>query len=66
MPKARTTESNVAAQEYSVIPCTLGFDGGDGWKNPREVLEEISQAGYEVPYRSVGAQHACRPHSPET
>ncbi len=47
MPPAQTIQSNVAAHRYSVILCTLAPDG-DVWKNPREVLEEIAEAGYDA------------------
>jgi sugar phosphate isomerase/epimerase len=33
--------------KYSVILCTLAPDGGNVWKNPREVLEPIAEAGYD-------------------
>jgi len=33
--------------KYSVILCTLAGSGGDVWKNPREVLETIAEAGYD-------------------
>ena len=35
------------SHKYSVILCTLAADGGDVWKNPREVLETVAEAGYD-------------------
>ena len=36
------------AHKYSVVLITISSSpGGDVWKNPREVLETIAEAGYD-------------------
>ena len=37
----------MVSHKYSVILCTLAPDD-DVWKDPREVLEEIAEAGYDA------------------